>query len=55
MDDREREYRDKLNDAQQRAEQSVSESERRFWLMTAATWRRLLGLPPKKPDDDKQE
>jgi hypothetical protein len=45
--EREREYREKLDDAEQRAERSVSGSERRFWLTTAATWRRLLGLPPK--------
>jgi hypothetical protein len=55
MDDREREYREKLNDALTRVEVAVSESERRFWLTTAATWAQLLGLPPPQDQGGDKE
>jgi hypothetical protein len=56
MEDQKSTYRYYMQDALQRAERAVSESERQSWLTIAESWAQLLGYDlasrPAEPKDE---
>jgi hypothetical protein len=58
MDERQGEYRRNIELAQFEASRALTDSERQSWLTLAASWTRLLDLPPlpqRQPQQQPQQ